>query len=77
MEIDIISFGKISEFIKNQRVDITGISDTDALKIYLEKTFPEISQMKYKLALNENLIQQNTQISGNDLVAIMPPFSGG
>lgn len=77
MEIDIISFGKISDFIKNQRIDITGISDTDALKTYLEKTFPEISQMKYKLALNENLIQQNTQISGNDLVAIMPPFSGG
>lgn len=77
MEIDIISFGKISDFIKNQRIDITCISDTDGLKIYLEKTFPEISQMKYKLALNENLIQQNTQISGNDLVAIMPPFSGG
>ncbi|MCX2452271.1 MoaD/ThiS family protein [Pedobacter gandavensis] len=77
MEIEIISFGKISEFIPRQKIDITGISDTDTLKVHLEKAFPQISTMKYKLALNEKLVQNNTLISGNEVVAIMPPFSGG
>lgn len=77
MEIEIISFGKISEFIKHQKISINGISDTDELKAYLETTFPALSQIKYKLALNKNVIQNNTALSGNDMVAIMPPFSGG
>ncbi|WP_316822914.1 MoaD/ThiS family protein [Pedobacter gandavensis] len=77
MEIELISFGKISEFIPRQKIDITGVSDIDALKIYLERTFPQISTLKYKLALNQNLIQHNTLISGNEVIAIMPPFSGG
>lgn len=77
MEIEIISFGKISGFIKNQKLEITGISDTDGLKAYLELNFPELSTMKYKLALSNNLVQHNTGISANDVIAIMPPFSGG
>lgn len=77
MEIEIISFGKISEFIKNQTIEITGINDTDGLKVYLELNYPELSKMKYKLALSNNLVQHNTHISANEVVAIMPPFSGG
>ncbi|RYD70390.1 MAG: molybdopterin synthase sulfur carrier subunit, partial [Sphingobacteriales bacterium] len=33
--------------------------------------------MKYKLALNKNIVQQNCAIKDNDSIAIMPPFSGG
>ncbi|WP_316838478.1 MoaD/ThiS family protein [Pedobacter gandavensis] len=77
MEIEIISFGKISEFIKNQKIEITGISNTDELKAYLEARFPALNNVKYKLSLNRNIIQKSTAITANDEVAIMPPFSGG
>ena len=77
MEMEIISFGKIAEFIKCQRLDITGIKDTDGLKIYLENAFPTLKTIKYKLALNKDVIQENRVISNQDTVAIMPPFSGG
>lgn len=77
MEIEIVSFGKIAEFIKHQKIALDGISDTDGLKMYLERTFPEIVSMKYKLALNKNIVQKNSPIKNQDMVAIMPPFSGG
>lgn len=77
MEIQIISFGKISEFIPNQNIDIESINDTDGLKIHLEQLFPNLVGMKYKLALNKNLVQQNLEIRDQDTIAIMPPFSGG
>lgn len=77
MEIQIISFGKISEFINNQNIDVEGISNTDELKLYLEQSFPDLAGMKYKLALNKNLVQQNLKIQDKDMIAIMPPFSGG
>jgi molybdopterin synthase sulfur carrier subunit len=77
MEIEIISFGQIAEFINNQKIDIAGISDTDAFKQYLENQFPALKGMKYKLALNKNIVQENTEITNNATLAIMPPFSGG
>ena len=77
MEIQIISFGKISEFINNQNIEVKDISNTDELKLYLEQSFPNLVGMKYKLALNKNLVQQNLEIHDKDTIAIMPPFSGG
>jgi len=77
MKIELISFGKISDFIKNQDIEITDISNTDELKTYLERSFPELANTKYKLALNKDVVQENRNISNHDTVAIMPPFSGG
>ena len=77
MQIELISFGKISEFISNQKLEIEGIETTDDLKKHLEKIFPNLANIKYKLALNKNLVQQNSEIKSSDSIAIMPPFSGG
>ena len=77
MEIDIISFGKIAEFVVNQRITVDGINDTDQLKNYLEHSFPLLTTTKYKLAVNKTIIQTNTLLNNNDSVALMPPFSGG
>ncbi|TKC01555.1 MoaD/ThiS family protein [Pedobacter cryotolerans] len=77
MEIEIISFGKIAEFLQNQELQLEGIVDTEQLREHLENKFPRLSSMKYKLAVNKKLVQVNTLINNNDSVAIMPPFSGG
>ncbi|SDH24601.1 molybdopterin synthase sulfur carrier subunit [Pedobacter terrae] len=77
MEIEIISFGQIAEFINHQKIEVDGIADTDAFKRYLEDRFPTLKGMKYKLALNKNIVQQNTEIKNQATIAIMPPFSGG
>jgi len=77
MEIEIITFGEIAGFLKAQQLTVNDIEDTDGLKAYLEQSFPTLANMKYKLAVNKSLIQDNTQLKRNDSVAIMPPFSGG
>lgn len=77
MEIELISFGKIAELISNQKVDVKDISDTDGLKASLETLFPALASMKYKIALNQHIVQVNTRVSHHDTVALMPPFSGG
>lgn len=77
IELEIISFGRIAEVITSQRLQIPGLSNTDELKVYLEKAFPLLSKMKYKLALNKNIVQDNSELKNNDTIAIMPPYSGG
>lgn len=77
MEIEIISFGKISEIIGNQKIEVSGFNHTDELKAYLEEAYPLLENIKFKFALNNKFVQENTLISDGDTVAIMPPFSGG
>ena len=77
MKIDIIAFGKISEFIQNQEMDISNIDNTDELKQYLEQSFPQLVGIIYKLALNKDVVQTNLELANKDTIAIMPPFSGG
>lgn len=77
MIIEIISFGKISEFIAQQHMEIAGITNTDQLKNHLESAFPSLAGMKYKLAVNQHIIQSSQPLQHEDQVAIMPPFSGG
>lgn len=77
MKLEIISFGKISEFIRQQQIEISDVINTDQLKNYLETSFPQLAGMKYKLAINQNVIQSNQSLKNEDKVAIMPPFSGG
>ena len=77
MEIELISFGKVSEFINIKKMNVEGIGNTDDLKNHLEKIFPQLAAMKYKLALNKTLVQEKSDLKFGDIVAIMPPFSGG
>ncbi|MFC4211258.1 MoaD/ThiS family protein [Pedobacter lithocola] len=77
MEINILSFGKIAEFITINSLHVDEIFDTDSLKQHLEKTYPKLKEIKYKLALNKQIVQQNHKLLSGDVVAIMPPFSGG
>ena len=77
MEIDIISFGKIAEFLPAQKLELRVVSDTDGLKNLLEQEYPGLRNMKYKLALNKQVVQQNMELRDHATIAIMPPFSGG
>lgn len=77
MEINILSFGKIAEIITVNSLNSHEIFDTDGLKNQLEKTYPQLKEIKYKLALNKQIVQKNSELLSGDVVAIMPPFSGG
>ena len=77
MEINIISFGKIAEFIHPQQLVVNNTPDTDTLKLELEKTYPALAAIKYVIALNKQIVQTNTLLQDHSTLAIMPPFSGG
>jgi len=77
MRINILSFGSLSEVVAGGPVDNIDLKDSNAFKKYLLSTYPELSDKKFLIAINKNIIQQNTILSEFDTVAILPPFSGG
>jgi len=75
MDIKIISFGQIAEITgKELMVEAT---DLDSLKLYLIQKFPGLSDKKFAFAVNKKLVQENISLNQNDVVALMPPYSGG
>lgn len=75
MEIRIMAFGKIAE-ITAKEFSVTA-NDTETLKEILTGKFPELSGIKYAVAVNKKLADANTELKAGDTVALMPPYSGG
>ncbi|MCX8530740.1 MoaD/ThiS family protein [Chryseobacterium luquanense] len=75
MEIKVISFGQIAE-ITGKEFMVEAV-DLESLKLYLIQKFPELSDRKFAFAVNKKLVQENIILNQNDVVALMPPYSGG
>ncbi len=77
MEINIIVFGQIIDLTGKPSWKISGVKNTDELMKKLTLQFPELPSIKYSIAVNKNIIQNNTELNQDDTVALLPPYSGG
>ncbi|MBK8553650.1 MAG: MoaD/ThiS family protein [Ignavibacteria bacterium] len=77
MEINILTFGHITDITSKAEFRISEVKDTDELRIKLSELFSAIRSIKYSIAVNKKVIQSNTVLTNDDTVALLPPFSGG
>jgi molybdopterin synthase sulfur carrier subunit len=77
MKVNISIFGQLTDIVTKDSLIINDISDTNTLTEQLNKTYPALAAIKYAIAVNKNIITNNTILNDNDTVALMPPFSGG
>lgn len=49
----------------------------EALKTHLYQTYPIIQGKKFQVAVNEEFVQNDEMVKPNDIVALIPPVSGG
>ena len=76
MSVKIILFGKLAE-IAGGAVSMDNVEDTDSLINALNKNYPEFAKTKYVIAVDKQLIKENTALNKKSTVALLPPFSGG
>ena len=76
MQVKIIIFGQLCEVL-GENLAMDNIADTDSLQQALHKTFPELENYKYVLAVNKKQVTANTALTDDCTVALLPPFSGG
>jgi len=77
MEINILAFGQIADITGKPAWKISGVKNTDELNSKLAELFPGLTGIKYSIAVNKLVIQNNTALNPDDTVALLPPFSGG
>lgn len=77
MELEILTFGQISDIIGKSTIKLSHINNTDELINNLSQQFPELKNTRYIVAVNKHIVHQNIQLNPGDVVALLPPFSGG
>ena len=73
--IQIISFGRLKEILGSD-FELEA-ENSDELLNQLNEKFPLLKDLKLRIAVNQKIISENTDLKNNDVVALMPPYSGG
>ena len=77
MTIKILAFGQAAEITgKAEWVD-SNIKNTEELIQKLNLQFPGLAAINCRLAVNRQIVQYNTALIDGDIIALLPPFSGG
>lgn len=77
MELTVFFFGSLVDVTGHTKKEMALQLDTDSLNIQLQKEYPALIATKYFMAVNQQMIKTNRVLNNGDVVALMPPFSGG
>lgn len=77
MKVNIILFGQLTDITGADTFTMEGVADTAGLIKKLHDDYPALSNSKYIIAIDKKVIAENTVLTDNCTVALLPPFSGG
>ncbi|MEA1886766.1 MAG: MoaD/ThiS family protein [Bacteroidota bacterium] len=77
MKIKVLLFGILSEEVGIEETEIENISSTGKLIKYLKGKYPSFTDYKFRISVNQTLINGDKKLHGGDEVALLPPFAGG
>lgn len=80
MKVQILFFGITTDLLgfSNLELEVTEASTVVNLKRLLKEKYPQLKNMaSYAIAVNESYAANDLVLNENDIVAIIPPVSGG
>ncbi|MBU0438170.1 molybdopterin converting factor subunit 1 [Staphylococcus succinus] len=75
----VLYFAEIKEILEKDVEDINLNYDitVEDFIIDLFKRYPSISDKKFQVAVNEEFVKNDDIVRPNDIIALIPPVSGG
>ena len=77
MRIQVLFFGVLAEVTMTGSKYYMGVRSFDDLRLRVEDNFPEIVLYNYRIAVNNEIINDKPVLQDGDEVAFLPPFTGG
>ncbi|MDT7832697.1 molybdopterin converting factor subunit 1 [Flavobacteriaceae bacterium S356] len=80
MKLDILLFGITTDLVgtSNLEIEVPASSSVAHFKNEMTTKFPQLTNIQtYAIAVNESYATDETLLQENDVVAIIPPVSGG
>lgn len=79
MKIEVKYFGVIAEKTGKTRetIILPSITNIAAVKTAIVNKYPEIEKLIYKIAINQEILPEDNEITADCELAFLPPFAGG
>jgi molybdopterin synthase sulfur carrier subunit len=77
MSTNVIAFGRLTDIVGKAELTIHDASDTSQLLQQLRERFPALAGAPFIIAVDKQIVHNNTALTGNNTVALLPPFAGG
>lgn len=79
MKLKLLFFGALTDVVSNQPHSIDVINETTVTKLNssLKLKYPSLTSYKYKIAVNQQIVEDDHPLTDGDEVAFLPPFAGG
>jgi sulfur-carrier protein len=73
----VLVFGQLKEITGSDRVNVPAAASTEELVEYFAATYPAMAELKYLIAVDKEIIQENTMLTDKNTIALLPPYAGG
>ena len=79
MKVTVLYYGMIAERIQKDSEQLIFEVDGDFfnLKSHMESIYPELKNMTYQIAVDQELKETISENDGVKEIALLPPFAGG
>jgi molybdopterin synthase sulfur carrier subunit len=77
MSVNVIVFGQLTDIVGKAPLTVEDVSDTSQLVQRLQERYPALVNAPYIIAVDKQIVNSNTALTGNNTVALLPPFAGG
>ena len=77
MAVNVIVFGRLTDIVGKKPLTVQDAIDTDQLVQQLQQQYPALIEAPYIIAVDKQIVNGNTVLTGNNTVALLPPFAGG
>lgn len=79
MKLIVLFFGGLVDVTGVSQKELTTdtLSDVKLLNAHLQSLYPILAKHKYKIALNQKIVEDAHLLQDGDEVAFLPPFAGG
>lgn len=77
MKVKVLLFGIFSEKADTSKIIVEDVKDKNELMQRIGMEYPFLKEMKYLIAVNQEVINNNIELKDGDEIALLPPFAGG
>ena len=77
MDINVLFFGVLTEVTGNFSRHYRDIKSFADLSHRIQDDFPEIVHYNFRIAVNNEIIDEDPVLKQGDEIAYLPPFAGG
>jgi molybdopterin converting factor small subunit len=74
--MEVLLFGMIAEKAGTDRIAVEAGS-IGALRQALMQRIPELAKLSYAIAVDRQVVHDDSSLTGREEIAVLPPFAGG